>query len=66
MQRRVADMSKKLAILCLAVCAGVFGVGVLEGRNPIETVSYTHLRIGDAGVQVQNALRGQRLFQGGI
>ena len=36
LQRRLADMSKKLAILCLAVCAVVFGVGVLEGRNPIE------------------------------
>ena len=36
LQRRLADLSKKLAILCLGVCAVVFLVGVIEGRNPVE------------------------------
>ena len=36
LQRRLADMSKKLAIACLAVCALVFLIGVLYGNNPVE------------------------------
>ena len=36
LQRRLADLSKKLALLCLIVCAVVFGVGVLEGRDALE------------------------------
>lgn len=36
LQRRLADMSKKLAAVCLIVCAVVFGVGVVQGRNALE------------------------------
>ncbi len=36
LQRRLADMSKKLAIACIGVCAIVFLVGILYGNNAIE------------------------------
>lgn len=36
LQRRLSDMSKKLAIACIAVCAVVFLVGVLYGKNALE------------------------------
>ncbi|NLO84991.1 MAG: calcium-translocating P-type ATPase, PMCA-type [Clostridiales bacterium] len=36
LQRRMADLGKKLAIVCIAVCALVFLVGVLYGINPVD------------------------------
>ena len=36
LQRRLADMSKKLALVCMIVCAVVFGAGVVQGRDPLE------------------------------
>ena len=36
LQRRLADMSKKLAFAAIGVCALVFLIGVLYGKNPAE------------------------------
>lgn len=35
LQRRMADMSKKLAVICLGVCAVVFLVGILYGNDAL-------------------------------
>ena len=33
LQRRLAELGRVVAIICLAVCAAVFGAGVLRGEN---------------------------------
>ena len=32
MQRKMVEISKKLSLLCLGVCAILFGVGLLQGK----------------------------------
>ena len=36
LQRRMAEVSKKLSLLCLGVCALVFGMGMLRGKGVLE------------------------------
>ncbi len=36
LQRKMAEISKTLSFLCLCVCAVMFGVGLLQGKNLLE------------------------------
>ncbi len=36
LQRKMAEVSKTLSFLCLSVCAVMFGVGLLRGKNLLE------------------------------
>ena len=49
LQRRLDQLGKTLGIACLAVCAIVFGVGFLEGGNPL-TLFMTAVSLAIAAV----------------
>ena len=36
LQRKMAEISKSLSFLCLSVCAVMFGVGLVQGKNMLE------------------------------
>ena len=36
LQRRMEEISKSLSFLCLSVCAVMFGVGLIQGKNMLE------------------------------
>ena len=36
LQRRMGEISKSLSFLCLSVCAVMFGVGLIQGKNMLE------------------------------
>jgi len=36
LQRKMGEISKSLSFLCLAVCAVMFGVGLIQGKNMLE------------------------------
>ena len=36
LQRKMAEISKSLSFLCLSVCAVMFGVGLIQGKNMLE------------------------------